>query len=1135
MINTTVDQIVFSFSKSKLDSAIRECLRKTVDGLIEFYGLSEVDLKAISTKFCKEGLYSKLVSFYALSNHDHVFDEDYVHSAFLLYQLRAIDDHKQLAYKFLTVNETAVEFREGYVRALTRGIGVFLIALHCQGAITLPVAFNWPRPRKDGKKRVDIGKPFASELIAFIRTLEPQSQELNDPAFAAVVLLKSRREHLSSMGTKLLLATGWHSKEDVNLDELVQVRTAHGSINSEYNAPLPCTAIVDILSRKYGDSINLTPQLYRETLKTRGHAKFRQALGDGKIDAGEDLSAATSMEALMLRNASEGQLEVLRGIHSLPGLPLNFKELSDTWLTIEEAYLKSLKRESYKGISSAIGWLNVYLFLYLPYWFSDNTKTSLKFPDNPSKLLSSVFVTRLVKVDGVLPITFMEMMDSLQKSRRWGGNSYYATLKQVELFFSFVERKAEVLPNSKGFRQPLGPEDFPTTTKLRNTDKRPIERRLFGVTIDLTQALIVYSEVVTQRILERSLDSRAFQIEISRFGRVIDTFQVANVIGFVPILFYRDRTVPLRIIPNCLSFTDVHKLRDFEHGVQIPSPHALNQIFVALHTGLRHNHIQWLDARSFDKWAHDVDSDFVKLHVNTDKRKNEAWEPFVSWCVIERLRAQRKWRDLFDEPGFIQEHLYNDNSDTKWAPIQPLFAFSTSGRPHSDSVYSRVWDLLLSTLQGLLSDLGENPNLPYMSYGRSLPRIGMLEPSGVEYNDPGAVEKRKKAGAKEYSAGDGEKMKIVPLTFKSPMTPHSSRVSVVQQYMTFLPAEHIGRFFTGQSTRTVYYYHHPDAEDLKTQGLHQAMTLRNRANQGIDDLIQFTGRGQKTVRADDINSSLAKGLRENLSETLDAFGCVSLSLADTVVSGVEVLRTNGVVDVALNKTEICPYGNRCPSDVIRLLGGSYRCGLCPYAVRAVDHLPAVSAKAKQMLEKLVDKQNRLDDELIASPKRFSDTELDELERECSDLAAEATGWQLSEEVLYHTAERLREGKDHRRWVVQKPEIVEKDLRRIALPDNATAYTLARLQECIAFPTLESPQIRARFDLMRRQLLAKGGRVKEALSSAVPTNPAEECAGLLRSIVESHQLGYDEVVKVLESDSYLTALPDRMTPLLTGGD
>ncbi|MDC0447313.1 hypothetical protein OAL99_05435 [Gammaproteobacteria bacterium] len=740
-----------------------------------------------------------------------------------------------------------------------------------------------------------------------------------------------------------------------------------------------------------------------------------------------------------------------------------------------------------------------------------------------------------MKIDGPSPITFMEMMNSLRESRQWGGNSYYGTIKQVELFFSFVERKSDVFPNSAGFRQPLGPEDFPTTTKLRNTDKRPIEGRLFNVLLDVTQALIAYSEVVTQRILQGELDCRAFQRDISRFGRVIDTFHVANVIGFIPILFYKDRTVPLKIIPNCLMFTDRQKLKNHNYGVQIPSPHALNQIFVALHTGLRHNHIQWLDARSFDKWANDEDSDFGKLHVNTDKRKNAAWEPFVSWCVIERLRAQRRWRDLFDEPGFLQEHPYNDNSHTKWAPIQPLFSFSTSGRPHSDTVYARVWESLLSTLQGLLSDLGENPNLPYMSYGSFLPRIGSLEPPGVEYNDPDAVEKRKKAGAKAYSGSNGEKRKSVPLTFKSPMTPHSSRVSVVQQYMTYLPAEHIGKFITGQSTRVVYYYYHPDAEDLKRQGLHQAMALRNKVNPGVDDLVRFSGEGPKSVRADDTNSSLAKGLRQNLNETLDAFGCVSLSLADTIASGVEVLRTNGVVDVALNKTEICPYGNRCPSDVIRLLGGPYRCGLCPYAVRAVDHLPAVSAKAKQMLEKLADKQNRLDDELIASPKRLSDTELDELERECSDLAAEATGWQLSEEILYHTAQRLRDGKDSRRWVVQKPDIVEKDLRRIALPDNATAYTLARLQECIAFPTLESPQIRARFDLMRRQLLAKGGRLQEALSSAIPTNPAGECAGLLRSIVESHQLGYDDVVTVLESDNYLTALPDRMTPLLTDVD
>lgn len=1137
MINTTRNDIVFIFSGEKLHNAIRESLKNTAYGLLDIYGLSVGCLEKVSTATNKEGIYSKFVILHALNNKGYIFDEGYVQSAFLLYQLRASDDHKRLVYNFITDDEANVEFRIGYIRGLSKGIGPFLIALHSLGAITLPVSFNWPWPRKDGLKRLDIGKPFASELVAFIRTLEPQSNDIPDPAFASVGVIKKRREFLSSLGTKLLLATGWHSKEDVNLDELVKIRTAHGSYESDYTGILPFTLIVDVLWRKYGEGIKLTPEIYFATLKSGASRPLRRAMTNAKIENAIDFSGATSIEALMMRQPSDAHPAVLRSLDSLPGLTIDFKRLSDNWLTIEESYLKILKRENKKSVLAAIGWFNVYLFLYLPYWFADNTNTLIKFPDSPSKLLSSVFVTNIVKIEGPVPITFMVMMENLQKSRNWGGNSFYAVLKQVELFFDFVARKSDVFPESKGFRQPLGREDYPNTTSKKNTDKRPLERRLFDVALNLTEALIAYSDIVTQRILEDGLDSRAFQISISRFGRVIDTFQVADVIGFIPLLFYRNRTIPLRIIPNCLSFTDSLKLKDFKSEVQIPSPHALNQIFVALHTGIRHNHIQWLDYRSFDKYAVDDDTDFTQMLVNTDKKKKSAWTPYVSWCVIERLRAQRRWRNLFDEPGFLDEHSYNDNSDTKWAPIQPLFSFSNTGLPHSDEVYTRVWGLLLATLQGLLSELGESSYLPFKSYGHLVPRIGALEPPGVEYNDPNAIDKRRKAGAKTYSGGGNKDSKrtSVPLLFRTPMTPHSTRVSVVQQYMTYLPAEHIGKYITGQTTRTVYYYYHPDAEDLKKEGLHQAMNLRNKANSGIDVLIKFNGMGANIIRADDINSSLAKGLRENLNETLEAFGCLSLSLADSDASGVEVLRTNGVVDAVLNKTEICPYGNRCPSDVVRLLGGPNRCGLCPYAVRGVDHLSAVSAKTKQMLEKFAEKQVRLNDELEAIPRRFSDNELEELERECSDLAAEATGWQLSEEVLYHTAIRIREGSDLRRWVVQKPDIVEKDLRRIALPDSTTAYTLARLNECITFPTLESPQIRARFDLMRRQLLAKSGRFDEALSSHIPANPAEECAGLLRSIVESHQLGYSDVVAALESDSYLTSLPVRITPLLTGGD
>ena len=115
--------------------------------------------------------------------------------------------------------------------------------------------------------------------------------------------------------------------------------------------------------------------------------------------------------------------------------------------------------------------------------------------------------------------------------------------------------------------------------------------------------------------------------------------------------------------------------------------------------------------------------------------------------------------------------------------------------------------------------------------------------------------------------------------------------------------------------------------------------------------------------------------------------------------------------------------------------------------------------------------------------------------------------------------------------MQKPEIILRDLHRVEAPSNLTAYLLARLGECIAYPTSESPQMRARFDLLRRELLARSGRIHEAFDRAVPADPASECAGLLRTVVEANGLGYDDVLNILEGDTGLTALPAAAPRLL----
>lgn len=97
--------------------------------------------------------------------------------------------------------------------------------------------------------------------------------------------------------------------------------------------------------------------------------------------------------------------------------------------------------------------------------------------------------------------------------------------------------------------------------------------------------------------------------------------------------------------------------------------------------------------------------------------------------------------------------------------------------------------------------------------------------------------------------------------------------------------------------------------------------------------------------------------------------------------------------------------------------------------------------------------------------------------------------------------------------------------------SGSSIRLARLAECTAYPTLDSPQIRSQFDMLRRQMSARLGRFKEAFDLKVPANPAQECAGLLRSLAGAYQLEYEDIVRLLSTDEHLAALPVAAAKLL----
>jgi len=1116
MINATDSQLVFRKHGTALHTDVREALEIAARALLKIHGLEGLDLSTVTTKRNLMVVFAKCVLTHTLKQ-DALFNQRYVEELWDLYCAPSASISAEKFYAFsLSGPNTDLPFKRSYATTLRRGLGIALIALQTRGAITLPMKFDWPTGLSLSDHPNEAGKVF-SELLKFVQLLDASSENLPHKAFASVGTTRKRREWFLCYGTKLLLATGWLKPEDARIEDLVALKAAERSLGIASEV-IAYKALIDVLRSAYPERFGITVDAWSAALRTPTAVARRKeqergvqlgGMAQGFSDAGdEDLVAEVVKVAPAMAHP-----EAMRARPRLPGLELDLSGLADSWLRLEEVYLQTVVRENYRPVKSALAFLNIYLFFYLPYWFQRHSDTSLTFPDAPERLVPSIYVSRLMSATGEMPLTFVEFMRRVKVDREWADSSLYGTLKQLEVFFEFLELHGGDLPGCAGFKQPIPDYVYPPTSRSKGTNKRPIPRRIFGSFLDYIEALRAHLEVVLRRCTEGTIDLAEFERAIARTGNVIDTISTANLVGFVPVIFARGRTIPLQYIPNCLSL-EWFPVKGGQRK-RLPQPHALNQILVSLYTGLRHNHIQWLDSRTFDREVTDDKKEFASLCINTDKVKRKPWSAHVNFRVIEVLRAQRSWRELITHQRFEVECFYNNNPKTKWAPILPLFSADESGAPHNDSRYSKVWRDIVCAVDALLPNLGES----------GLTRLCKLEPPGVKFDDGAAASKRLAYGALCEN--------VCELGVKSLITPHSARVTVVSQFISFLPADIIGSHITGQSPGVVYHYAKLDEEDLRTEQAHQAMALRERAYR--NEFETLVGKdhpaAKRFVHADDANSNFARSLRQDLQETLVSYGCISITMNEDATSGLDVLRETRAANAAENKTEVCPYGNHCPPEIIKQWRGPRRCGLCQYAVRSIDHLQAVSAKAKELKETLDALTQKLEAAMTEVPSRYSDAEFDRLDDERDRIAEELSGWRLSEEVLEAARRRIANGLDNRKWVVQKPEIVLQDLQRVEAPSNLTAYLLARLSECIEYPSCESAQIRARFDVLRRELLARSGQFDEAFNRSIPADPAAECAGLLRTVVEANGLGYQDVINILEGKGQLTALPTMSQRLL----
>jgi hypothetical protein len=891
-INATASPVLL-LKGQELSSAIAQTMIATRDLLMKVRGSSLDQVLASSTKKWPELLFAKYLTTHLTLLDGKAFTEEYLAKLFDVYMAGSKPLTVDSARQVLLDPDDRLGFRRAGAPKLVTGLGVMLVLMHLQGVLILPAGFRWPSIGRE-----ELGLHLPDGPLRLVREASKRSG-VNHPAFSMLPDKTMPRFNFVSRATKLILALNWKTQADIRIADLVELDLASiGSTEASGHVLLDARSLVALLERHYGANVDVSEEAWASHVRTRPSPNDSTGFGsDERIDP------FTAPPRL-------GRPVHLQSIEQIPGCKANVHALSNVWVRLQAGFLKHQRRRREgelvnglpRSLLTAISYLNLYLFYYLTAWFEDHPTTKLAFPTTPSELIAGIYVSDVIEHDFEVPLSLTSFLERCAEERGWETQGHYSYLKGIEGLFHFLAQRASSLPGCTGFTQPLVKSDYPHNRRPAGTNKRPIPRQVLSLFVSLLEAVLEYTYIVSRKTLSGEIDQELLREFEKADCTTIDTVRWAHVVGFIPTYYWRGKLYKLQFLPNCLGIGERFPLRD-GRCIALPTPHGLHQVLVATFTGIRNEHIQWLDERLFDSklrkaWREGI----ADLLVNTDKVKSKPWIAHVNTRVIEVLRAQREWRNLIAHDGFDKELFYQGNPNTKWPKIRPLFSLSRDGMPHPDSQYRDVWQRMLMCLQGAMGEVGLDVD--------AIGPLFELLPSSV----PAGMDRVARLALCAELYGSTEQPRVA-LHCKGPITPHSARVGVVSYYARFLPASVIGTYITGQTEGVVYHYVVIDPTDILTAQLEQSTALHIRTfGRDCEEIVASRGSAPaRLVRADHENSRLVKALATcDTEDVIEAFGCIAVSIADDGRDGLDVLRETRARGVAFNKTEICVFGNVCP-------------------------------------------------------------------------------------------------------------------------------------------------------------------------------------------------------------------------------
>lgn len=616
-----------------------------------------------------------------------------------------------------------------------------------------------------------------------------------------------------------------------------------------------------------------------------------------------------------------------------------------------------------------------------------------------------------------------------------------------------------------GFKNPISQMvDIPKGRRPQGTTKELLPEGTYPIVLTYNYAIAEFIEFVNFNL---SLETRHKLVNYVISNDTIEPHKW----GITPIYYAQGKPKAIsELSTKLLSSIASAGLRAESRGTSdhMLLPNATNVISILMETGIRTKHILWLDEGTYNKPSLSRNSinprgyGVNKIHVNTDK-SHGAWDCVTSDAVLNACENQAKFKRTFllgdDEPVW-----YGSTEHSVFGKVTPLFASVNSSRTYTksfpithQSTVSEYWKKLIKQVSfDLLKD-----------------------ESTVCFS---AVDNPDDLGLGAFIHTNRIKVK---------QTAHGCRSQVVSDRITMLPPNLIGEL-TGHvdEAHVIYYAQVKESEINKHE--------KASADQMLEQIVKAT------INTQD-NSALKRGLvGDDLGEVITNFGGVSFEYytQTKVVGGITRLRelneksnfsTKGISSALyFDTTHICPFNNKCPNDVLNTIEGFKCCGQCPYSVKTIDHIPAITSKIRKMTDSLNELQSIVNQ---CKERKEPQSNYSKISEERSIIASEVSAWSATLHILSTMTEHLK-SKDQ--WLTEKPEFLKKHLSQFKASNELT-LTLAKMADAECSATYMTPSLKAKMARLRKTLLVSTKNFEELLHEPDDYQLLHEVKGIVSSV------------------------------------